>query len=87
MTLTFALRAGVSAADTEYGIALLDEKSGQYWNLNPSAALVLRTLLGGGTAEQAALSLTEEYDVDAATAGRDVADLLADLRSARLVAG
>lgn len=85
--MTLTLRAGVSTADTEYGVTLLDEKSGQYWNLNPSAALVLRTLLGGGTAEQAASALTEEYDVDAATADRDVADLLGDLRSARLVAG
>ena len=42
------LRDGVSAADTEYGMALLDEDSGQYWNLNPTAALALRTLLGAG---------------------------------------
>jgi hypothetical protein len=85
--VTLTLRAGVSTADTEYGITLLDEKSGQYWNLNPSAALVLRTLLGGGTAEQAASALTEEYDVDAAIANRDVADLLGDLRSTHLVVG
>jgi hypothetical protein len=43
------LRDGVSAADTDYGMALLDEDSGQYWNLNPTAALALRTLLDGGT--------------------------------------
>ena len=43
------LRDGVSAADTDYGMALLDEDSGQYWNLNPTAALALRTLLAGGT--------------------------------------
>ena len=37
--MTLKLRDGVSAADTDYGIALLDEDSGQYWNLNPTGAL------------------------------------------------
>jgi hypothetical protein len=83
--MTLALRAGVSTAETDYGITVLDEDSGEYWTLNPSAALVLRTLLGGGTTEQAALALTEQYAVDAGTADRDVADLLGELRSARLV--
>src|SRR2546425_1053219 len=37
------LRDGVSAADTDYGIALLDEDSAEYWNLNPTAARLLAT--------------------------------------------
>ena len=41
--MTLKLRDGVSAADTDYGIALLDEDSGQYWILNPTAALALRS--------------------------------------------
>jgi Coenzyme PQQ synthesis protein D (PqqD) len=80
------LRDGISAADTDYGIALLDEDSGEYWNLNPTAALVLRTLLRGGTPEQAAQELTEQYAVDAETAGRDVQELVGGLNSAGLVA-
>jgi coenzyme PQQ synthesis protein D (PqqD) len=84
--MTMTLRRGVSAADTDYGTTLLDEQSGEYFTLNPSAALVLRTLLDGGTAEAAAGALTEEYAVDATTADRDVADLVAELRSAGLVA-
>ena len=47
--MTMRLRDGVSSAETDYGIMLLDEDSGRYWNLNPTAALVLRTLLDGGT--------------------------------------
>jgi hypothetical protein len=84
--MSLTLRPGVSTADTEYGTTLLDEDSGEYFTLNPTASLVLRTLLDGGTAEQAAAALTAEYDVDAGTAGRDVAELLDGLRSARLVA-
>jgi Coenzyme PQQ synthesis protein D (PqqD) len=83
--MTLKLRDGVSTADTDYGIALLDEDSGQYWNLNPTGALVLRTLLEGGTPEQAALALTEQYAVDADTASRDVQDLMGGLHSAGLV--
>jgi hypothetical protein len=83
--MTLALRDGVAAADTEYGITLLDEDSGQYWTLNPTAALALRMLLDGGTAAQAAHELTEQYEVDADTAGRDVEALLGELHAAGLV--
>jgi hypothetical protein len=83
--MTLQLRDGVSAADTDYGMALLDEDSGQYWNLNPTAALALRTLLDGGTTAQAVQELTEQYAVDADTASQDVEDLLGALRTAGLV--
>jgi hypothetical protein len=83
--MTMSLRRGVSAAETDYGTTLLDEDSGEYFTLNPSGSLVLRTLLSGGTATQAAQALTEEYAVDAGSADRDVADLVAELRSAGLV--
>jgi hypothetical protein len=79
------LRDGVSAADTEYGITLLDEDSGEYWNLNPTGALVLHTLLDGGSPDQAVQQLTEQYEVDLDTARRDVEDLLGGLYSAGLV--
>jgi Coenzyme PQQ synthesis protein D (PqqD) len=83
--MTLQLRDGVSAADTDYGMALLDEDSGQYWNLNPTAALALRTLLGGGTMAQAVQELTEQYAVDADTASHDINNLVVELHSAGLV--
>jgi hypothetical protein len=85
--MTMRLRAGVSSAETDYGIMLLDEDSGRYWNLNPTAAVVLRTLLDGGTPDQAAGEISERYAVEAATAGRDVRELLDGLRAAGLVEG
>jgi hypothetical protein len=84
--MTLKLRDGVSTADTDYGIALLDGDSGEYWNLNPTGALVLRTLLEGGTSTDAEQALVERYDVDPGTASRDVQDLLGGLHSAGLVA-
>jgi coenzyme PQQ synthesis protein D (PqqD) len=83
--MTLKLRDGVSAAETDYGMALLDEDSGQYWNLNPTAALALRTLLEGGTAAQAVQELTEQYAVDADIANRDIEDLIGELHAAGLV--
>jgi len=83
--MTLKLRDGVSMAETEYGIALLDEDAGRYWNLNPTGALVLCKLLDGGTAIQAVEKLAEEFAVDRDTAGRDVEELIDDLRSAGLV--
>ena len=85
--MTLKLRNGVSSADTDYGIVLLDEGSGQYWNLNPTAALVLRTLLDGETPAKAAQELTEQFAVEADTASRDVEDLVDGLQSAGLVEG
>ena len=84
--MTLTLRPGVSTADTDYGTTLLDEDSGEYFTLNPTGSLVLRTLLTGGTAEQAARALADQYAVAADTADRDVADLVAGLRAAGLVA-
>ena len=83
--MTLKLRDGVSTAETDYGTTLLDEDSGQYWNLNPTGVLVLRTLLEGGTPAQAVQDLTAQYAVDADTATRDVEDLVGGLHSAGLV--
>jgi hypothetical protein len=85
--MTLKLRDGVSIADTDYGVALLDEDSGQYWNLNPTGALALRTLLGGGTTVQVVQELTEQYAVDVETASKDVEELLGELHGAGLVKG
>jgi hypothetical protein len=83
--MTLRLRDGVSSADTDYGIVLLDEESGRYWNLNPSAAVALRALLAGGSLAEAVRQLTEHYSVDADTAGRDVQELVDGLRKAGLL--
>lgn len=79
------LRAGVCTAEVDYGTALLDEDHGQYWNLNPTGALILQTLLAGGTAAQAAQALVDQYAVDIDTAGQDVRELVDELRSAGLL--
>lgn len=83
--MPYMLRDGVSTVDTEYGLALLDEDSGEYWNLNPTGALILHTLVDGGTPSQAAGVLAEQYEVDVDEASRDVQALIDDLRTAGLL--
>jgi hypothetical protein len=83
--MSLRLREGVYTTDTEYGIALLDEERDQYWTLNPTAAVVVRALLDGKGAAEAVRALTAEYEVDADSAGRDVRELIGELRAAGLV--
>jgi hypothetical protein len=79
------LRADVAVAETDYGMILLDERSGRYWQLNQAAAAVVSTLAAGDRPEQAVSQITAEFDVDEADARRDVDALLADLVTAGLV--
>jgi hypothetical protein len=83
--MTLKLRDGVAVAEMDHGWALLDQDSGEYWTLNPTGALVLRSLLGGETSEQAAQRVTEQYAIDIDNASQDIADLVRHLCSAGLV--
>lgn len=83
--MTLKLRDGVSTADTEYGTVLLDEDGDQYWTLNPTGAIVVRTILDGGTPADAAQELTQQYAVDFDSASQDVQELVSELCSAGLV--
>ncbi|MEU0738347.1 lasso peptide biosynthesis PqqD family chaperone [Streptomyces sp. NPDC006134] len=83
MTLRFG--ADVSTAQTEYGTVLLDQRSGDYWELNPTGALVVRTLMEGGDRAAAVAALVARFDIDTDRAARDVDALVRDLREAGLV--
>ncbi|RXS66296.1 lasso peptide biosynthesis PqqD family chaperone [Streptomyces sp. TM32] len=83
-----ALRFGdkVSTAATDYGTVLLDERSGQYWELNPTASLIVTTLLAGGDETAAADALLAEFGIDRMRAEQDVATLVEELRASGLAA-
>lgn len=78
------LGVNVSTAETDYGSVLLDERSGSYWELNPTATLVVRTLLDGGDEADAAAAVAEEFDIDRTQAQQDVEALVRQLRSSGL---
>jgi hypothetical protein len=76
--------ADVSTTETDYGTVLLDERAGAYWELNPTATLVVRTLIDGGEESDAAAALVREFDIDEAQALRDVEALVGQLRGSGL---
>ncbi|CAL9507345.1 hypothetical protein SUDANB171_03554 [Streptomyces sp. enrichment culture] len=76
----------VTLAHTGDRAVLLDERTGTYWQLNPTGALVLRHLLDGATADQAAAALADAHPAATHRAARDVAELLATLRHHHLLA-
>ncbi|MEV8308230.1 lasso peptide biosynthesis PqqD family chaperone [Streptomyces flavidovirens] len=82
MTLKFG--ADVSTARTDYGTVLLDERAGEYWELNPTATLVVSTLMAGGDEADAVTALTNEFDIDVDRARQDVDALVAQLRTSGL---
>ncbi|MFE6364880.1 lasso peptide biosynthesis PqqD family chaperone [Streptomyces sp. NPDC057806] len=81
-----ALRFGpdVSTAETDYGTVLLDQRSGNYWELNPTGTLVVKTLLEGGEEAAAVDALVMEFDIDRSRAEQDVTALVQELRKSGL---
>lgn len=69
----------ICVAETEYGAILLDQHSGRYYQLNPTAALVVEGLVGDAEPTVIAQRLARNFDVTAEQAGTDVADLTVTL--------
>ncbi|WP_424869345.1 lasso peptide biosynthesis PqqD family chaperone [Streptomyces sp. SAI-229] len=76
----------MSTTETEYGLVVLDERTGRYWQLSSSAALVMSALARGDSVDVAVTALTDRYEVDAERARKDIDTLIGSLRSAGLVA-
>ncbi|MEU7488647.1 lasso peptide biosynthesis PqqD family chaperone [Streptomyces sp. NPDC042319] len=83
--MTMRLSPHVSLTKNDDGAVLLDERRGDYWQLNHTGTAVLDTLLAGGTPADAARVLADDHPVPADRARDDVTALIDSLRSARLV--
>ncbi|GAA1293991.1 lasso peptide biosynthesis PqqD family chaperone [Saccharothrix xinjiangensis] len=79
------LRPDVATTDTEHGTVLLDERTGRYYQLNPTGARVLRGLLDGHSPDRIADGLANDHHLDHGRARHDVTALLDRLRTANLV--
>jgi hypothetical protein len=82
--MSLRLHPDLTTADTDYGTVLLDQRDGRYWQLNPSAALIVRILARGGDSTEAVAALLEQFDVAAERARQDVSCLVDELTSAGL---
>jgi hypothetical protein len=65
---------------------ILDARAGRYFALPGVAARVWELLATPTTLGALIATITDEYDVDAATCDRDLRSLLTELRAARLIA-
>ncbi|MER5253048.1 MULTISPECIES: lasso peptide biosynthesis PqqD family chaperone [unclassified Streptomyces] len=84
--MSLTLRPDVCATDTADGMVLLDEVTGRYFQLNRTAALVLRGLLDGAEPPDAARALCAAYPrLTAERADADAASITRALIGARLV--
>ncbi len=79
------LRADVSTVDTDDGLVLLDERSGKYYQLNSSGAVVLRALLEDGSTEAVVRTLCERFPHQTDRIATDVAAVVEHLRTVGLI--
>jgi hypothetical protein len=83
--MTVTLRPHISTTNTDDGMVLLDERTGRYFQLNFSGALILDALVNGAELQQAARLLTQRYTVTHDRALADVTSLIDHLRTAGLL--
>lgn len=83
--MTIVLARHVSVTDTDSGMVLLDQKSGRYWQLNGTAAAVLRGLAQGREPAEVTRALAQLHPDQADRVAADVAVFLDSLRTAKLV--
>ncbi|MFC9504415.1 lasso peptide biosynthesis PqqD family chaperone [Streptomyces sp. NPDC057002] len=81
------LRPDVTACPTDDGMVLLDERTGRYWQLNGTGALVVKALLDGAAPDQVAGRLAATRPVTRERAAADVTALLGHLLKEALVTG
>ncbi len=79
------LRPDIVTTETDDGLVLLDERTGRYWQLNPSGAHVLHALVAGQHPDNIAAGLVTRYRIDLAQAHADIAALTDQLHTATLV--
>ncbi|WP_016697755.1 MULTISPECIES: PqqD family peptide modification chaperone [Actinoalloteichus] len=74
------LRADVHHALTGEGGALLDERTGRWTYLSPSASMALRALLHSDSMEQASRVYADRYGVDPLVARSDLEQVVDAVR-------
>ena len=77
------LRDDVSTVVTEYGMVLLDERAGRYWQIGPVGVVVIEQLSRG--VDAVVESVTDRFDVGPDQARTDVDAFLGQLAAAGLV--
>lgn len=65
-------KSHLAIANTDYGTVMLNELTGEYWHLNPSATYILNTLNSGTSLKSTVEKFAELYQISLKTAQKDV---------------
>ena len=75
----------VKFREEKFGGVLFETRSEKVYTLNPTAAAVVREIVGGASAPEIATRLKARYADESGAVEREVAVLIADLRGKGLV--
>ncbi|UQA95159.1 lasso peptide biosynthesis PqqD family chaperone [Streptomyces halobius] len=85
MPLSVSLAPDITSTRTPGGMILLNTRTGRYWQLNETGALILEHLLAGGSCTSAVAELRIRHPEAADRVEADTKALLSSLKSAKLV--
>ncbi len=80
-----SLKAGLTCRDLDGELVVLDAATGYIHQMNPTGALIWKLLDGGTSIESIETRLSDEFDLDAEEARRDVLGFVEQLRHAGLL--
>ena len=86
MPNSFVVHKSAIFAETSYGAVILDDRTGDYWQLNPTSALIFTALRDGedlGAIAERVVEMFGEVDLD--TAVEDLTVFVNELRAAGIV--
>ncbi|UHD17151.1 HPr-rel-A system PqqD family peptide chaperone [Thiocapsa bogorovii] len=80
-----SFKAGLTYRDLDGELIVLDAATGYIHQMNPTGALIWRLLDGGTSIESIETRLSDEFDLDAEEARRDVLGFVEQLQRAGLL--
>ncbi|QVL50335.1 MAG: HPr-rel-A system PqqD family peptide chaperone [Thiocapsa sp.] len=80
-----SLKAGLTCRDLDGELVVLDAATGYIHQMNPTGAVIWKLLDGGTSIESIETRLSDEFDLDAEEARRDVLGFVEQLRHAGLL--
>lgn len=78
-------RQGLQVREIDGEVVILDPRTDQMHNLNPTAAFIFEAVDGARTAAAIALEVARCYEIDVALAEKDTLALLEQLRGLQLI--
>ncbi len=83
--MRYAFSQHISMSRTEYGAAVLDSRSGRYFQLNPIAAEMLEMLSHGKSLDEVHKTIGAEYSVEPQRVNDDLKRLISHAKASDIL--